>query len=85
MTDIAARVVGIIEDFWKAEGFGYLPKDGIVPGHHLEDYLGFDSIDVTEIIMMCEEQFRITISDSEAEALDTVNSLIETVLRKTRT
>ena len=42
-----------------------------------EDDLGADSLDRIEIVMAFEEAFHISISDQEAEKLDTVKNLFE--------
>jgi acyl carrier protein len=46
--------------------------------------LGCDSLDVVEIVMACEDEFRIEIPDDEAETLNraTVGQLIAMVERK---
>ena len=46
---------------------------------HLVEDLGSDSLSIVEIIMDIEEHFDVTISDEEAEKLDTVGLLKEWV------
>ena len=44
--------------------------------------LGGDQLDVIELVMALEEKFNITISDDEAERLQTVQDVSECVSRK---
>jgi acyl carrier protein len=46
------------------------------------DELGFDSLDVTELLMQAEEQFGIHIEDSDAEKLRTVGDMVAYVERQ---
>ncbi len=46
----------------------------------LSDDLGADSLDIVELIMALEEEFDIEISDESAEKINTVQSLIDSVL-----
>ena len=52
---------------------------------NLTNDLGADSLDTLELVMTLEENFKIEISDSEAEKLETVNDVytfISTRLKK---
>jgi acyl carrier protein len=44
--------------------------------------LGFDSLDVTELLMQAEERFAIQIPEAEAEGLKTVGDVIAYVQRR---
>jgi acyl carrier protein len=44
--------------------------------------LGADELDIVEIIMACEEEFNVTISEEESDNATTVNKLIETIESK---
>lgn len=44
-------------------------SDEIKPESSLAEDLGFDSLDLVETVMTLEEQFDITITDEEAEAV----------------
>ncbi len=44
---------------------------------HFVDDLGADSLDVVELVMALEEEFKLEISDEEAEKLTTVGKAIE--------
>ncbi len=41
------------------------------------DDLGADSLDIVELVMKMEEEFRIEIPDEEAEKIKTVNDVVE--------
>jgi acyl carrier protein len=47
------------------------------PEAHFVDDLGADSLDRVELIMALEEEFKLEISDEEAEKLTTVGKAIE--------
>ena len=52
---------------------------------NLTNDLGADSLDTLELVMTLEENFKVEISDSEAEKLETVNDVytfISTRLKK---
>ena len=41
------------------------------------DDLGADSLDTVELVMACEEEFKVEISDEEAEGIQTVQIAID--------
>ncbi len=47
------------------------------PEAHFVDDLGADSLDRVELIMALEEEFKLEISDEEADKLTTVGKAIE--------
>jgi len=49
---------------------------------HLTETLGLDSLDITDIIMACEEQFNIVIADEEVQNLQTVGQCIDLIKQK---
>lgn len=69
MTDIAERVKKVIKES--------LAKDSVTESSNFIDDLGADSLDVVEIVMDLEEEFGITIEDSDAEHIRTVGDAIE--------
>lgn len=71
MTDIILAVV--------AEYFGV---DKVHEQDHLVNDLGADELDVIEMVMTLEENFNIEISDDEAEAMRTVQDVIDCVRAK---
>lgn len=55
-----------------------LPLEEIVPEALLDDDLGLDSLDQTELVMAIEEEFSLPISD-EADELETVQQVYDYV------
>ncbi|WPP52592.1 phosphopantetheine-binding protein [Catalinimonas niigatensis] len=51
---------------------------------HLSKDLGLDSLDIVEFVLLLEWNFKISISDHEAENLSTVAQAIELVQMKRR-
>ena len=41
--------------------------------------LGFDSLDCVELLLKIERQFKISVSDDEAEPVKTVNEVIDII------
>lgn len=56
--------------------------DDIKTADYLVTNLGADSLDLVEIIMYCEEDFNIEISDAEADSCGTVGELIALIEKK---
>lgn len=90
MTDTATRIDRILVDHLGVEPERVTPESKLVPAHDVHGRiigsdtpdLGCDSLDIVEIVMALEEEFRIEISDDEAEPLNTgtvgdVHALIE--------
>ncbi len=44
--------------------------------------LGIDSLDAVEMIMSMEEEFEIEVSDEEAEAFDSIASVLDFLTKK---
>ena len=63
-------VKGIIED-----SIGISPND-YTNDSEFKDDLGCDSLDIIDIIMKCEKEFNICISDDVLSKIITVNDLI---------
>ena len=57
-------------------------KDKITLDSNLNDDLGLDSLDTTDIIMHIEKEFGISIPDIDAEKIHTVGQLVEYVYKK---
>lgn len=74
MSAVADRIRAIIENT-----LGLDPVEGEFATARLEDDLGADSADVIEIIMDCEAEFGIEISDAEAEDVETAADLVALV------
>lgn len=61
------------------------PSENITRESKLIDDLGADSLDTVEVIMACEDEFGIEITDQQASNIETVGQLadhIEKVLRQ---
>ena len=58
-------------------------KDELTSDASFQD-LGLDSLDSVELIMQMEEEFKIQISDNEAENLKTVGDVINIIKEKTK-
>ncbi len=46
--------------------------------------LGFDSLDMVELLMEIEIEYRINIEEMEWEGIKTVNDIVELVMEKTK-
>jgi acyl carrier protein len=68
---LRARVVKIV-----AEKLGADPATIQDSSAFMEDF-GADSLDVVELVMSLEEEFKITIPDAEAEKIKTVGDLLD--------
>jgi len=49
----------------------------VLPDSHLVDDLGGDSLDITEMMMSCEEKYDIEIPDEVAETLYTPQKMFD--------
>jgi acyl carrier protein len=57
-------------------------REDVRPESHLADDLGFDSLDVIELVMACEEEFGIEIEEEDSEKFATVQDLIDYLVRE---
>lgn len=57
------------------ESFGYV--DQVIAPHSRFEDLGVDSLDLVELIMCFEDEYKIEITDEEAEKLETVADLFK--------
>jgi acyl carrier protein len=73
MNDIDKRVIEIV-----IAHMGVDP-DQVTPEASFLDDLGGDSLDVVELVMALEDEFGITISDSDIEKIGTVQDAIRYV------
>ena len=46
--------------------------------------IGFDSLDCVEFLLKIERQFKISVSDEEAEPVKTVKEVIDTIEQKVK-
>jgi acyl carrier protein len=72
---LRARVVPIIAKNLDAD------PDKITDASSFMEDFGADSLDVVELVMGLEEEFRITIPDTEAEKIKTVGDLLDYLAR----
>lgn len=73
---VAAKMQEIIADSLGVDAEEVTPRTSLV------DDLGADSLDVVELSMMCEETFKITIDESDAESFVTVSNVTDFVTRQ---
>jgi acyl carrier protein len=76
MSEIKEEVINLL-----AEHLSY-DKSKIQLKSNIIDDLGADSLDAVEIVMALEEKYGISILDSEAENIKTVEQLIKIVEEK---
>jgi acyl carrier protein len=57
-------------------------KEKVVPDAVLVDDLAADSLDIVELVMAFEEEFRIEIADDEAEKVSTVRDVHDLIEAK---
>ncbi|HZU73990.1 MAG TPA: acyl carrier protein [Acidimicrobiales bacterium] len=56
--------------------------DQVVPEARFGDDLDADSLDLVELVMALEEQFDITVDESELEGVETVGQAFDLVMSK---
>jgi acyl carrier protein len=71
MESVEARVKKIIVDQLSVE------EDQVKSEAKFVDDLGADSLDVVELVMALEEEFKIEIPDEEAEKIATVQNAVD--------
>ena len=69
--ELAAKQVGV-------------PVTDLTRATHFRDDLNFDSLDFVDLTMGLEESFGLTISDADAEPLQTVGAVIDYIMDRTR-
>ena len=73
--DIKEKVIGLV-----AERMGVEP-DQITEQTHFVNDLQSDSLDMAELVIDLEEAFDLTISDEEAQKIETVGEAIEHITK----
>ena len=68
---IQERVTRII-----VEQLGVKPEE-VIQEAHFENDLGADSLDAVELVMALEEEFKIEISDEDAERMKKVRDVLD--------
>jgi len=71
VADVKDRVIQLV-----AEKMGVDPEQ-IAPETHFINDLQSDSLDMAELVIDLEEEFDITISDEDAQKIETVGQAIE--------
>ena len=56
-----------------------IPKEQISLDSQFVADLGFDSLDVVEVIMLAEEKFDIVVPDEESETIHTVRDAVQAI------
>lgn len=74
---IEARVRDIVVEHLSVD-----PAD-VTPDASLIDDLAADSLDIVEMVMALEEEFKIDIPDEDTEVIETVQQIIDYVKAKT--
>ena len=59
-----------------------VPEDKVTPDAKFADDLDADSLDLVELVMALEEQFGITVEESELEGVQTVGQAFDLVSSK---
>ena len=59
-----------------------VPAEDVTPDASFADDLDADSLDLVELVMALEEQFKITVDESELEGVETVGQAFELVTSK---
>jgi len=76
--DIERRVIEIVmRQFYPEDGE---QKEFITPATRFREDLGADSLDSIELMMEAEDEFGISITDAEAEAVATVGDAVDLVM-----
>jgi acyl carrier protein len=71
MSDLHAKILSMIAEASDK------PTDELKLDHELINDLGMDSLDVVELVMKAEDEFKITIPDEDAQNLKKVGQVIE--------
>lgn len=73
--DVEEIVIGIVRD----AAYDIDESTPITPDTNLFSDLGFDRLDLVEVVMAIEEKFMICITDEDCDDAQTVRDLIEIV------
>ncbi|MCS6960096.1 MAG: acyl carrier protein [Pseudanabaenaceae cyanobacterium SKYGB_i_bin29] len=76
MSDTLTRVQTVV-----AKQLG-VEADTIKPESHFQNDLGADSLDLVELVMALEEEFKLEIPDEDAEGIATVGDAVKYIESK---
>ncbi|MFN3361328.1 MAG: acyl carrier protein [Pseudanabaenaceae cyanobacterium] len=76
MSDTLSRVQAVV-----AKQLG-VEADTIKPESHFQNDLGADSLDLVELVMALEEEFKLEIPDEDAEGIATVGDAVKYIESK---
>lgn len=76
MSDTLSRVQAVV-----AKQLG-VEADTIKPESHFQNDLGADSLDLVELVMALEEEFKLEIPDEDAEGIATVGDAVRYIESK---
>jgi acyl carrier protein len=79
--NVAAPVVDKVSQLFA--GHLGISQDQLHPGTFTKD-IGADSLDVVELVMALEEEFGVTISDSDFDEIKTVGDVIRYIIERMR-
>lgn len=84
-TQTGRDIVGIIKDVYThLSPYAKLKTEGIKPGSHLRNDVGFDSLDDVAFMMAIEKRFDLCIPDEDAESILTVGDAMRYVDENTQ-
>lgn len=75
LEEIEPRVIEVVAKQFASE------KDKITRGTRFQDDLAADSLDVTELIMDLEDEFKITIPDNDIVGMKTVGNVVDYIMK----
>ena len=73
MPELETRVTSIVKQQLDVE------QAQLVPEANLLDDLGADSLDVVELVMALEEEFKIEVPDEDVENMRTIKDIVDYV------
>lgn len=59
-----------------------IDEEEVTPQSKISDDLGADSLDTVELVMCCEEEFDLEISDEDGEKMQTVNDIVQYLVKR---
>jgi acyl carrier protein len=75
---VEEKVIGIVSEQLQ------VPQDEVTAGKSFIDDLKADSLDIVELVMEFEDEFKITIPDEDYEKIKTVGDAVRYIQEKTQ-